>query len=66
MLVGNTEIGREQMPSYVSPLHQPYHMYQSMQDTLQQGLQNRMMMTAPNSPGNVNKSNQWDGDKQNG
>lgn len=59
MLLGNTEISREDMPSFVSPSQQPYHLYQSMQDTLQQNLQNRMIMAAPNSPGAVNKSNQW-------
>lgn len=47
------------MPSFVSPSQQPYHLYQSMQDTLQQNLQNRMIMAAPNNPGAVNKSNQW-------
>ena len=62
MLVGNTEIGREQMPSYISPSQQPYHLYQSMQDVLQQSLQNRIMMMAPSGPGAVNKSNQWSND----
>ena len=64
MLIGNENISIEDMPSYVSPSQQPYHLFQSMQDILQQALQrNNAMMVMPNSPGNMsNKSNQWDGD----
>lgn len=32
MTIGNQTVTKEDMPSYVSPQQQPYHIYQSMQD----------------------------------
>ena len=32
MQIGDFNISKDQMPSYVAPSNQPYHMYQSMQD----------------------------------
>lgn len=61
MIIGNEEISIEDMPSYISSSQQPYHMFQSMQDTLQQAMANRgQIMAAPNSPGTMNnQQNQW-------
>lgn len=61
MQIGNEIITKEDMPSYVSPSQQPYHLYQSMQDTLSQALQrNTATMMQPNNPGNMSdRGNQW-------
>ena len=32
MQIGDFNISKDQMPSYVAPSNQPYHIYQSMQD----------------------------------
>jgi hypothetical protein len=39
MLIGNTEISREQLPSFVDFANNPKHLYSLMQDQLNQGLQ---------------------------
>lgn len=65
MLVGNQNITKENMPSYVSPQQQPYHTYQLMQDQLNMGL---TVMQQPMQPqqGMQNpaskeiRNNQWD------
>jgi hypothetical protein len=38
MIIGNTEITREQMPSFVDFTNNPKHLYNLMQDQLNQGL----------------------------
>lgn len=60
MLIGNQEITKEQMPSYVDFSSNPKHLYGLIQDqlnsTLQVNLQNAMT-TPPQSK--ENKQNQW-------
>lgn len=60
MLIGNQEITKEQMPSYVDFSSNPKHLYGLMQDqlnsVLQVNLQNAMT-TPPQSK--ENKQNQW-------
>lgn len=55
MLIGNTELSREQMPSFVDFANNPKHLYNLMQDQLNQGLQvqalqqqNQMQQNAQN------------------
>lgn len=66
MLIGNQEVGREAFPSYVEPGKQPYHMYQSLQDTANRVLnqvamqvqQNQLVQNTPeNRPSQWSKSN---------
>lgn len=66
MLIGNTEIGREQMPSYVKPEQQPYHLYQMMQDTLKQNLPQQMQVqqAMPNGTNAENNQSMWNGGNQ--
>ena len=64
MQVGNQQITQEQMPSFVSPEKQPYHAYQSMQDTLNGVLNSTAMQMAPQQPQRPqqsmeNRQNQW-------
>lgn len=49
------------MPSFVSPQKQPYHAYQSMQDTLNGVLNSTAMQMAPQQPQQSmeNRQNQW-------
>ena len=60
-----TEITRDQMPSYIKPQDQPYHLYLSMQDVYaasQLGVMNTMQMPqqAAGNMGSADaRSNQW-------
>lgn len=62
------EITREQMPSYIKPQDQPYHLYLSMQDVYkasQLGIMNNMQMQQQplqgTGPGSADARNQkWD------
>lgn len=49
MLIGNTEITREQMPSFVDFANNPKHLYNLMQDQLSSAL-NRPMPAQPSMP----------------
>lgn len=60
MLIGNQEITKEQMPSYVDFSSNPKHLYGLMQDQLNSALQVNLqnaMTTPPKSK--ENKQNQW-------
>lgn len=63
MLVGNQTISQKDMPSYVSPDKQPYHLYQMAQDMLNSALDTPMMAQPVNPSGKSaeNKPNQWSG-----
>jgi len=67
VIIGNTEITREDMPSYVSPSKQPFHRYQSMQDTLNNALGNvnfgNMQPTQKINSTMEAQSNQWSNNK---
>lgn len=67
MLIGNQQITQEQMPSFVSPQKQPYHAYQSMQDTLNGVLNSTAMQMAQQQPQQSMESrqNQWSNDNGN-
>lgn len=60
MLIGNQEITKEQMPSYVDFSSNPKHLYGLIQDQLNSALQVNLqnaMTTPPQSK--ENKQNQW-------
>jgi len=58
-----TEITRDQMPSYIKPQDQPYHLYLSMQDVYaasQLGIMNNQVQPANLGVGSADaRSNQW-------
>lgn len=64
MRIGNIELTREQMPSFIDFNNNPKHLYSSMQDILNQNLNAPMPMmpTQPAPTGNDKQSggnNQW-------
>ena len=51
MQIGDFNISKDQMPSYVAPSNQPYHMYQSMQDVyVQNGINSSGQQQMPMQP----------------
>lgn len=63
MIIGNTEITKEQMPSYVDMASNPKHIYGLMQDQLSNALQvnalaNPQLMNA-NTPVSKEKNKGW-------
>jgi hypothetical protein len=61
MYIGNTEITREQMPSYEDFNSNPKHLYNLMQDQLNSGLQ-----VAALQQQQLNNAQMPQGNKQNG
>lgn len=60
VLIGNTELTREMMPSFVDFSDNPRHLYGLMQDQLQRGLQAPvMMMQQPGLANPQNTPSQW-------
>lgn len=63
MIIGNTEITKEQMPSYVDFSSNPKHIYGLMQDQLSNALQvnalaNPQLMNA-NAPASKEQNKGW-------
>lgn len=62
MLIFGQEITEDQMPSFVKPQDQPYHVYQSMQETLMGKLQQGQVIPMNAGLGNPNSQpSQWQG-----
>lgn len=66
MLIGNTEITKEMMPSYEIGQDYPSRKYSFMQDTLSGALNKQAQMQNPQngvdvSQGTVQQSNAWGG-----
>lgn len=60
MLIGQTEITREQMPSFVDFQNNPHHLYGLMQDQLNRGLQVQALQQPMQAPiSKDTNSNQW-------
>ena len=61
MLLGNDNYTREDMPSMQNALHNPSHMYQSMQDTIYGALnkQAQAPVAMPNQAAPSNQPSQW-------
>lgn len=61
MNIGNNELTRNDMPSMQNVLHNPSHIYQSMQDTIYEALnkQTQAPVAMPAQGAPANQPSQW-------